>query len=781
MRQFFDDILTWYLGLSVSDESSNLQRHWRFEAAWNWQTMPVLLSMFFVLALAIWLLRVNLRRQSRKLFVLLLTLRCSILFMLALVILQVQLKTVIFGKPGLVFLIDSSASMSLTDHYVAADLNRLKRSGVTQTSESRIDILKQFFSQSQSDWYRDLQQTYEITPYTFDSNLHESELIPTGDVSIPQWVSKIQANGISTDFQTSLDELVQKVRDQTPAAIVLFSDGRATTHMASATSQIEKKFQRLRLPVFTVGFGAPANSIDIVLEDIEFEPVGFTGDEHAVSVSISTNETITNSVQLVAKNSLTKEVVNSVTLAKITRDQKAEATLLIPHLGAGRNEFQIEIMSAIGENELQNNTQLIHIWGRNAKLNVLFIEHEPRWEFRHLKTAMERDRNLSIETFLFAGDPAYAVEDRTALSQLPESLENYDAVILGDIDFNLLPQNYDLILEDFVENNGGLLLLSGRRSFESLDLTSHISELHPTLTRLPEGIQRRQVNVKPTPEGEAQHLFPVLSEEHDQAAMPELYALEYDLSSKPSALTLLEGKRGDSSFKPLPLVLSMRYGSGLVTQHLVDDLWRWRVVANGEFFRKYWAQTIRNLCRQKLIEELPPLELTSNRNQYHSSDSAEIILIDRLEQLQLQDAIPVIWDLNGQTGGELTLHRSNSDSTTFSGMMTSLQPGSYTLSLLSNDEKLNSVRSQFEVVETNSEEEYHPFQKTFLQKLSEKNQGQFYFPWELNQLQSELPETQYMTNSKTLIIPIWNRWEMILLLLGVFAVEWIVRRRTGLD
>lgn len=702
-------------------------------------------------------------------------------FLLALVILQIQLRTVIFGKPGLVLLVDSSASMSLTDHYVPGDQTLLKRSGVTQTSESRIDILKQLFSQTQSDWYRDLQQAYEITPYAFDSKLHDSEFITTRNVSIDEWVSKTQANGISTDFQASFNELAVKIRDKTPAAIVLFSDGRATSQSSSAASQIEKKYQRLRVPVFTVGFGAPANSIDIVLENLEFEPVGFTGDEHEVSVSISANKAIARPVQLVAKNSLTQEIVSSVTLTKIARDQKTEATLLIPQLGSGRNEFQIEVSSTIGENELQNNTQTVHIWGRNAKLNVLLIEHEPRWEFRHLKTALERDRNLTVETFLFTGDPAYAVEDRTALAQLPETLEKYDAVILGDLDFNLLPKNYDLILEEFVERNGGLLLLSGKRSFETIDLTSGISELHPALTRQPEGIQRRPVNAKLTPEGIAQHLLPILSESTDHANLPDLYPLGYDLSSKPSALTLLEGQGSDSSFKPLPLVLSMRYGSGLVTQHIVDDFWRWRVVANGEFFRKHWALTVRNLCRQKLIEELPPIELTSNRNQYRSSDSAEIILIDRRERLKLQDAIPVIWNFNDQDGGELTLHRSNTDATIFSGTMNSLKPGSYTLSLASTEEELNSVRARFEVSEGNLEEEYYPLQETLLRKLSEKTQGQFYFPWELDQLQSELPEPQYTTDSKTLIIPIWDRWELILPLLFVFGLEWVVRRRTGLD
>src|SRR5262249_43187877 len=106
---------------------------------------------------------------------------------------------------------------------------------------------------------------------------------------------------------------------------------------------------------------------------------------------------------------------------------------------------------------------------------VLLVEGYPRYEYRYVKTLLERESNrakgnktIDLSILLLEADPDFPAEDKSARAEFPikSDLNGFDVVILGDVD----PKHPQLgdknlaNLADFVrERGGGLLMIAGER------------------------------------------------------------------------------------------------------------------------------------------------------------------------------------------------------------------------------------------------------------------------------------------------------------------------------
>src|SRR5690606_2312461 len=106
-------------------------------------------------------------------------------FVMALLLFQVQFRTVAFGKPRLTLLIDTSASMSLTDQYNQDDRKRLEAVGLNETSVSRLDLAKQLLTGFQADWVANLEREFAVEVSAFDVDLHPRSNVAVREHAIP--------------------------------------------------------------------------------------------------------------------------------------------------------------------------------------------------------------------------------------------------------------------------------------------------------------------------------------------------------------------------------------------------------------------------------------------------------------------------------------------------------------------------------------------------------------------------------------------------------------------
>src|SRR5262249_14028413 len=119
-----------------------------------------------------------------------------------------------------------------------------------------------------------------------------------------------------------------------------------------------------------------------------------------------------------------------------------------------------------------------------------YIEGYPRWEYRYVKTLLEREaarkgnKTIDLKVLLLDADPDYATEDRSAIAEFPlkSDLNAFDVLILGDVDpkHPRLGDKNVQNLADFVrERGGGLLMIAGQRYAPYVYKNSPLADVLP--------------------------------------------------------------------------------------------------------------------------------------------------------------------------------------------------------------------------------------------------------------------------------------------------------------
>ena len=92
----------------------------------------------------------------------------------------------------------------------------------------------------------------------------------------------------------------------------------------------------------------------------------------------------------------------------------------------GLHDFRLRVKPVEGEFSGDNNEESVKVNVIDDEIRVLLAERLPRWEFCYLKSILQRDKKMQMDSILFNPDHAY--RNRTSKSQeatLPESLEEW--------------------------------------------------------------------------------------------------------------------------------------------------------------------------------------------------------------------------------------------------------------------------------------------------------------------------------------------------------------------
>ena len=108
---------------------------------------------------------------------------------------------------------------------------------------------------------------------------------------------------------------------------------------------------------------------------------------------------------------------------------------------AGAKNVEIEIAQLAGEQNPSNNklTRVFDVSG--TKPRILYVEGEPRWEFKFLRRAVEDDKTIEIVSMLrtsqnkiYRQNTKDAHELENGFPSKAEELFQYQAIILGSVD-----------------------------------------------------------------------------------------------------------------------------------------------------------------------------------------------------------------------------------------------------------------------------------------------------------------------------------------------------------
>ncbi|MEE8079683.1 MAG: hypothetical protein V3T18_11850 [Pseudomonadales bacterium] len=495
-----------------------------------------------------------------------------------------QTTTLQPGANSVAVLVDTSGSMDFQNDPAADDQTRL---------DAAVDLVTRQLIPALAD-------LAEIVVFTFDSSAVRLESL-AGVAASDAVAATVTAAGAGTNLLASTNAVLSSFRGMPLAAVVVLSDG-ADNDVGSTLDTADLATHGV--PVHTIGFGPGSLPGEVQLADVRLAADAPPGSRVSASVVIehtSAGEAIVrvrDGGTLLALRTVQLPVDSPTVRTRIEFDSGS----------AGIRELSFEVEPPAGDQLALNNRiqRLLTVNERHRR--ILYLEGEPRWEYKFLRRAVAGDDVLELVSWLRTTDrktyrQGVSREEELADGFPPDlaSLYGYDVIVLGSLAATSLTSQQHAWLESFVAERGGsLLALAGREA-----LADGGWDVQPLAAALPVVLNRQsgptygpvQGSVRPTREGLTSPLTR-LADGEGVAAWETLPALgDYQRLGelKPAATTLLELVQGETVS---PLLVTQPYGLGTTAVLATATTWRWQMRTPPDDPRHaiFWRQLLRQLA-----------------------------------------------------------------------------------------------------------------------------------------------------------------------------------------
>ncbi len=497
-----------------------------------------------------------------------------------------------------------------------------------------------------------------------------------------------------------LFDVLQAQRGRPTASVVVFSDGVTTE--GRSLSEAAALAGRRRVPLHCVGVGGERPPRDVRLSDLAADDSAFVGDLVVFQASLSGTGYAGQKVKVRLVRQESGAVLGEH-LATLPPDGRmAPVRIAFRPLGPGDFSLALVADTLAGEATTLNNRLARTVRVGEETLRVLLVQAAPSYEFRYLRTLLQRQRKRSqaseravaLTAVLQEADAEYASIDPDAASAFPttrDELFRYDVVILGDADPSLIGPAGLANLEAFVaERGGGLIVCAGPsftpQSFQGTRLASLLPfELESVRTPAPDAALETAFQPRLAPLGGA--AAPLQLEDSPDrnlrawSQLPPWYWFAAAPDLRPGARVLVEHPhRVGPNGQPLPLLVSQFVGAGHVVAQLGDDSWRWsRVPETEPLYVRYWMQLLRWLSRSRLASGRGAVQLTTDRESYETTDSVRVRVrfVDSRLAPSADDGVVVLVQTSDGPATPLVLRRDSQERGSFRGTLAPLAAGEY--------------------------------------------------------------------------------------------------------
>ncbi len=753
------ETMRWLFGLdAIPVGAEGLQLSWQHPlAGWGW-----LLVILGALGVAAWSYRWIVGARSTR--IILASLRASLLVLLVALAAGPLLRLpVIETQPDwIAVLVDRSRSMAVED-----------MRGVDGSLQSRDSVARTLINDSV---WSEISKDKEIVWLGFHTSAFEI------DPQLPP-----SADGWSTDLTVPTESALRRLAGRPASGIVILSDGRTPRPLDRT---VLRALQSRAVPVFVVPLGSAAAMTDLGIAQADAPARAFIRDQVPIVATLQcVGGSPQTKIQVDLVESESGEVLNTIEVdPQEFVNQRCEAVLTGVRSEAGLAHWTIRVRAGSDDLVRTNDQQTVEVEFVDRPLRVLYIEGYPRWEYRYLKNLLVRESSFESSVMLLSADRDFAQEGNAPLERLPQSDEEfstYDLFILGDVPSGSLSETQvEQIKRAVSERGAGLMWIGGERSTPNSWRATQLEDLlpmHGVLERFDEAIF-----LEPTENairsgvmrlGEtAKERWPIaLSPTSERGRLEWAQRVEPD-SMKPAAEVLARG-RASSGGEAFPVVISMRYGAGLVLYVATDETWRWRHGVGETFQERFWIQFIRYLSRGAVQSDGNAFRLVVEPKRPEVAMPAMI-------RVEIQDA--KAGEIAGDESLEAELEPIDITGARTNQSMQLVREGDAWVGLWSPESagqwrvRVDSSRTGplerlVEVVRTDSELAHPESDHAQLADIAARTGGAVVQPAQLARLADILPKRS-LNREQSIVDPLWNSPAALMLVLLLLSIEWIGRK-----
>ncbi|MBM3761154.1 MAG: hypothetical protein FJW36_13000 [Acidobacteria bacterium] len=643
-----------------------------------------------------------------------------------------------------------------------------------QEDLSRIESAKQLLTGGLLD---KMKSRFQVRVYRAGENL---ERIQTLDA--------VTGNQNTTHLGGSMKQMMEESASLPIGAVVLLSDG--SDNSGGMEAETLGEIRRRRIPIHTVGFGAEKLSKDIEVIDLDV-PLRALSDSRigaAVTFRHYGYKGQKAKIGLMADD----KIVSSREVA-LGEDGTPQTETLLFNAGlAGARNVKASVVKLPDEENASNNAQTRLINVESLKPRILYVEGEPKWDFKFIRRALEGDRNLQLTTMLrTTQNKIYrqGVEDPKELEQgfpvKEEDLFKFSGLMIGGIEASWFTPQQQAMIKNFADRRGGgVMFLAGRGALSDGGwAASSVAEMIPVSLTDRKGTFHRDPATAELTEAGRDSLIVRIEEDPKRnedrwKKLPFMANYQETGPAKPGATVLVDAL--PTSKGRHPLLVTQRYGRGRSVVFASSGTWRWQMSQDVKDLSHelFWQQGLR-----WLVTETPP--------QISAAPSKQLLLDDGNVEFRADvrdkaynpvSAATVEARILGPGGvsAMLTLTPDANQAGIFTSKWDAPKAGSYIVEVLAKNGKEEMGRDVFTMIRQDGvAESFHAEQnRQLLEGLSRQTGGNYYTPATAKSLPDDIAYSEAgITTRETK--ELWNMPALLMALFGAKAAEWLLRRRWG--
>ncbi len=428
-------------------------------------------------------------------------------------------------------------------------------------------------------------------------------------------LKNLQPNAPSTRLGDSLKQLTEETSDLPIGAVVLLSDG--DDNSGGIGEDTVNALRARHIPVHTVGFGREHAQRDVELDDASVAPRALADSRLAAKITFHQRGYSGSKLTLTVSDISTgKPKVLAGRTVTLGQEGNLQTEIVMFNIGsAGAKTLQIAAAPLPGEENANNNslTRVVNVGSEPRR--ILYVEGEPRWEYKFIRQAEEDDRMVQVVSIVRTSENKFyrqGINDPKELADgfptRAEDLFAYQGLIIGSVNSGFFsPLQQDLI-RDFVDRRGGgLLLLGGQFALADGNWNaSKLVDLLPTNLPTNAGTFHREADpmrgtthatAELAPAGVDNIITRLVDDPAENAAkwkkLPYLMDYQDPGTPKPGAAVLAgmvtpEGRK-------LPLLITENFGHGRTAIMATGGSWRWQMSSplGDTAHDLFWQQLLR--------------------------------------------------------------------------------------------------------------------------------------------------------------------------------------------
>lgn len=422
------------------------------------------------------------------------------------------------------------------------------------------------------------------------------------DVAVEKFSSNQEPAHDATDLNAAL--LAAAEKHPRLHAVVLLSDG--DWNAGEPPTQAATRLRMRGVPVFAVPLGAESRLPDVEITSFEVPTFAVAGKPLRVPFSITSSLPRDEPATLEMKSSTGEIVTKSVVLPTMGRLQDV---LVWRPESPGELQLTLRVPKTGAEHLLENNTATAPLSIRKEQLRVLVIESYPRWEYRYLRNALERDPGIEVNCLLFHPDLGRPGAGRGYLASMPkdDALAKYDVVFLGDVGTSQLTLEQCSALQKLVRDQAaGLVFLPGLRGHQATLQTTPLGDLLPVVwdETQPRGWGTSAPGKFVLTEAGTRSLLTKLEDSDDASArlwqtLPGFQWYAPAARARAGSEVLATHGTETNRFGRVPLIVTRTHGAGKILFMGADGAWRWRRGVEDQYHYRFWGQVVRWMAYQR--------------------------------------------------------------------------------------------------------------------------------------------------------------------------------------